>query len=213
MVSTATVLFGGAFFQTKGVNMKAYPATRTLVFASLALISLFVSCSPKCVVRGRVVDAETGRPIEGAAVAIRWYAEYPDQQSDKSETVDAVQALSDDLGVFKIPEYPDKQHVLGVYKSGYICWSSRDVFLIGPGESNKLKNREPNGHYIRDGMKVALSPLKNHHSRDLHAGFTVMVAGESTDTDAGPFHQAIRSEYQLWRENMRKDFQKQVGAK
>ncbi len=193
--------------------MKAYPAARTPIFASLALILLLVSCSPKCVVRGSVVDAETGRPIEGAAVAIRWYSESPDKQSAKSETVDAVQALSDDQGVFKVPEYPDKRHVLGVYKAGYICWSSQDVFSIGPGESSKMKNREPNGHHMRDGLKVELRPLQKQHSRDLHAGFTVMVAGESTDTDAGPFHQAIRSEYQLWRENMRKDFQKQVGAK
>ena len=64
-----------------------------------------------------------------------------------------------------------------------------------------------------DGMEVELIPQKNFHARDLHAGFAVMVANESTDSEAGPFHQAIQEEYHLWRENMRKDFQKQVGAK
>ena len=61
-------------------------------------------------------------------------------------------------------------------------------------------------------MQIDLIPLKNIHARDLHAGFTVMVAGESTDTDSGPFQEAIQSEYKLWRENLRKDFQKQLGV-
>ena len=74
--------------------MKAYPAGSALVFTGLALIISLVSCSPKCVVRGRVVDAETRQPIQGAAVAIRWYSENPGQPSAKAETVDAVQALS-----------------------------------------------------------------------------------------------------------------------
>ena len=60
-------------------------------------------------------------------------------------------------------------------------------------------------------MQIGLRPLKNIHARDLHAGFTVMVAGESTDSDSGPFQEAIRSEYKLWRENLRKDFQKKMG--
>jgi hypothetical protein len=62
-------------------------------------------------------------------------------------------------------------------------------------------------------MEIKLEPFQTDHPRDLHAGFTMMVAGESTDSDMGPFHQAIQTEYQLWRENLRKDFQKQVGAK
>jgi hypothetical protein len=62
-------------------------------------------------------------------------------------------------------------------------------------------------------MEIGLEPFQESQLRDLHAGFTVMVAGESTDSDSGVFHQAIQTEYQLWRENLRKDFQKQVGAK
>ncbi len=62
-------------------------------------------------------------------------------------------------------------------------------------------------------MQIKLEPLRRSHPKEMHAGFTVMVAGESTDSDRGPFHQAIQTEYQLWRENLSKDFQKQVGAK
>ena len=62
-------------------------------------------------------------------------------------------------------------------------------------------------------MEIELEPFQNGHPGDLHTGFTIMVAGESTDSDMGPFHQAIQTEYQLWRENLSKDFQKQVKAK
>jgi hypothetical protein len=63
-------------------------------------------------------------------------------------------------------------------------------------------------------MEIELKPFKPEDSvRDLHAGFTVMVAGESADTQDGPFHQAIESEYRLWRESMRKDFIEKFGQK
>jgi len=183
------------------------------IFTCLLLVITLISCSPKCVVRGRVVDAETQQPIRGAAVAIRWYTDYPDKQSAKAGTIDAIQSVTDDRGVFKIPEYPDTQHILGVYKNGYICWSSQDTFTMDPGISRTDKYRKRKQHRIQEGMEIELEPLQKSHPKELHAGFTVMVAGESTDSDSGPFHQAIQTEYQLWRENLRDDFQKQVGAK
>ncbi len=193
--------------------MKNYPATGTILLTGLALILSLIACSPKHVVRGRVVDADTRQPIKGAAVAIRWYTENPDKQSAKRGTVDSVQALSDEEGVFQIPQYPDKQYILGVYKSGYICWSSRDIFLMPSQRSTVDMYHKRKNPSLADGMEVELKPLQNDYPRDLHAGFTVMVAGESTDSDLGPFHQAIQPEYQLWRNNLRNDFQKQVGAK
>ena len=193
--------------------MRNYPATGASILACLVLVISLFSCSPKCVVRGRVVDAATQRPIQGAAVAIRWYTDDAEKQSAETETIEVVQSVSDDRGVFKIPEYPDKQYILGIYKNGYICWSSQDIFTIDPDISHKDKYRKRKDHRIKEGMEIALEPLQKSHPKDLHAGFTVMVAGESTGSDLGPFHQAIQTEYQLWRENLRKDFQKQVGTK
>ena len=193
--------------------MRSYPRTGAFIFSCLLLVLFLISCSPKMVVRGRVVDAATQQPIKGAAVAIRWYTDYPDEQSATSATVDAVQAVSDAKGVFKIPEYPEKQYILGVYKNGYICWSSKDIFATAPGSARTEKYRKRKHHRLEEGMQIALEPLRGYHPRELHAGFTVMVAGESTDSDMGPFHRAIQPEYRLWRENLRKNFQKEVGAK
>jgi hypothetical protein len=160
-----------------------------------------------------VVDAETRQPIKGAAVAIRWYNDDSDQQPAASETPAAVQALTDAKGFFLIPEYPDKKYVLGIYKRGYICWSSRDIFLNDPKSYDSGQYRQRKAARIKDGMQIDLRPFKDVYARNLHAGFTVMVAGESTDTDSGPFNEAIQPEYQLWHENLRKNFQKQLGIK
>ncbi|UCD80919.1 MAG: carboxypeptidase regulatory-like domain-containing protein [Desulfobacterales bacterium] len=192
--------------------MKNYLVKGRFILTCLVLFISIISCSPKYVVRGRVMDAETRQPIKGAAVAIRWYQDNSAQQSSESETLGAAQVLSDDSGVFQIPEYPDKRYVLGVYKNGYICWSSRDIFSIDPQVFDSEKYRKWKHHVLKDGMQIDLRPLRNIHLRDLHAGFTVMVAGETTDIDSGPFHEAIQSEYKLWREKLRKDFQKQLGV-
>ena len=193
--------------------MKAQAATVVFIFTSMVLSLPLLTCSPKCVVRGQVVDAETQQPINGAAVAIKWYTDASEQQSTNVRTVDAAQALSDGEGFFKIPEYPDMKYVLGVYKMGYICWSSQDVFSNQPQAATKETYPGKAGHHIKDGMKIELLPFKKEYSRNLHAGFTVMVAGESTNKSHGPFHQAIEPEFNLWRENLRKDFQKQLGTK
>ena len=192
--------------------MRNYPAKGVFSLTCLVVFIFLISCSPKCVVRGRVVDAETRQPIKGAAVAIRWYTASSAPQSAELETLDAVQALSDDKGFFLIPEYSDKKYILGVYKTGYICWSSRDIFFIDPNSFNTEKYRHRKNYRLKDGMQIDLRQLKNMHVKNLHASFTVMVAGEATDTDSGPFQEAIQAEYKIWRENLRKDFQKQLGV-
>lgn len=192
--------------------MRNYPAKGLFILTCLVVFIFLISCSPKYVIRGRVVDAETRQPIKGAAVAIRWYAGDSVQHSADLETLDAVQALSDEKGFFLIPEYPNKKYVLGVYKNGYICWSSRDIFYMDPKALNADEYLHRENHQVKDGMQIDLSPLKDLHARTLHASFTMMVAGEATDTDTGPFNEAIQPEYKLWRENLRRDFQKQLGV-
>jgi len=193
--------------------MRNYPAAGASIFACFLLFISLISCSPKQVVRGRVVDAETRQPIQGAVVAIRWYTSVAEKQSAKTGTIEAVQSVTDDRGVFKVPQYPETHHILGVYKNGYICWSSQDIFTMAPSMSRMDKYRKRKNHRVKEGMEIELEHLRKSYPRDLHAGFTVMVAGESTDSGLGPFHRAIQTEYRLWRQNLRKDFQKQVGAK
>jgi hypothetical protein len=65
---------------------------------------MLFACCPKHFITGRVNDADTHQPI--AAAAIKWLVETSEQQSARTHTVDAVQALSDARRIFQIPQYP-----------------------------------------------------------------------------------------------------------
>jgi uncharacterized GH25 family protein len=189
--------------------MKANPIKRALFPICIALFLFLAACAPKCIINGRVVDAATGRPIEDAAVAIRWLETRSEDNSGRVHTFDAAQDLSNKDGNFSIPEYQNKKYVMGVYKKGYICWSSHSDFSSSSREKTSLRF-PPN---VENGMEIRLEPLKEGHSRDEHAGFTVLVAGEVTESKKGPFYKAIMPLFRKWRDNLRKEFQKKMGQK
>ena len=169
------------------------------------------ACAPKKLVRGQILDAETGHPVEGAVVAIRWLKDRSHNGSDVNETFDAAQEYSDRYGTFRIPQNPGNQYIMGVYKEGYVCWSSRDTFL--PSSTNPSTPPPPvsDPAPIADGMVIQLKPFKPDYRHNEHAGFTMQVAGSVTDNPGGPFHQAIKSEFELWRNDLRKLFEEALS--
>jgi hypothetical protein len=155
-----------------------------------------------------VVNDDSGKPIAGAAVAIRWLSVPDHRNANSSTTFKAAQDVSDARGFFNIPVFLNRDYVMGVYKKGYVCWSSKEDFLNDPQVKDSHDAKLRNSAVIEDGLKIRLNPFKETYSREQHAGFVVLVAGECTDTHSGPFNKAIKSEYDLWRKNLRKDFQK-----
>ena len=153
------------------------------------------------------MDAETNRPIDGAAVAIRWFENQPETEFGTAQTFAAAQDLSNKNGTFSIPGYPDKNYAMGVYKEGYICWSSRSAFARNANEKTNPHLPLP----VENGMQIRLNPLKKEHSRDEHAAFTVLVAGEVVQSKKGPFYQAILPLFRKWRDNLRREFQRKIG--
>jgi len=189
--------------------MQANPVKRALFLISIALFLSLAACASKSIINGRVVDAETGQPIKDAAVAIRWLENQSEDNSNTVHTLDAAQDLSDKDGNFSIPEYQNRKYVMGVYKEGYICWSSRSDFSGGTPEKTSLRF-PPN---VENGMEIHLAPLTEGYSRDKHAGFAVLVAGEVAESKKGPFYKAIMPLFRKWRDNLRKKFQKKMGPK
>jgi hypothetical protein len=189
--------------------MKANSVKRAQLLISIALFFSVTACASKSIIIGRVVDAETGRPIKDAAVAIRWFENQPEDNAGTDGTFDAAQNLSDKDGNFSIPEYQDRKFVMGVYKEGYICWSSRSDFSRATPE--KLSLRVP--PRVENGMEIRLEPLTEGYSQDEHAGFAVLVAGEVVESKKGPFYKAIMPLFRKWRDNLRKEFQKKMGHK
>ncbi|MEE9497548.1 MAG: carboxypeptidase-like regulatory domain-containing protein [Desulfobacterales bacterium] len=189
--------------------MQANPVKRALLLISIALLLSLAACASKSIINGRVVDAETGQPIKDAAVAIRWLENQSEDNSSTVHMFDAAQDLSDKDGNFSIPEYQNRKYVMGVYKEGYICWSSRSDFSSGTPEKTSLRF-PPN---VENGMEIHLAPLTEGYSRDKHAGFAVLVASEVAESKKDPFYKAIMPLFRQWRDNLRKEFQKKMGHK
>ena len=199
--------------------MKSF-LTNSCISMPLCLLCTFLTaaCSPKFIIqgetiRGMVVNDDSGNPIADAAVAIRWLRGSDHRESSSSTTFKAAQDISDERGFFNIPVFHNRDYVMGVYKKGYVCWSSKEDFLNDPQIRGPHDAQLRNSPVIEDGLKIRLKPFKKTYSREQHAGFVVLVAGECTDTHSGPFNRAIKSEYELWRNNLRKNFQKVFDEK
>jgi hypothetical protein len=191
-----------------------------LKFASCGFLFLIltIGCSPKFVIQGqtiqgRVVHNDSGMPIADAAVAIRWIGDRDHRGSGKSTTLKAAQDVSNNDGFFHIPIFENRDYALGVYKKGYVCWFNQDNFLKREGITEANLGHVTLNPVIENGMEIRLTPFKDSYSRERHAGFTVLVAGECTDTHAGPFNRAIRSEHKLWRDNLRDKYRKLFSKK
>jgi hypothetical protein len=184
--------------------MQAKPIKQTLFLTGLLFFLFLAACAPKYIINGRVVDAETKDPVKGAAVAIRWYADPIEADSATTQAVESAQDMSDRNGNFNIPEHKSQHYVMGVYKEGYICWSSHNNFSNGKKEAAITRQDTP----VEDGMEIHLERLKAGDSQDQHAGFTVLVAEEVTGSKKDPFYKAIKPLFIRWRDNLRKRFQK-----
>ena len=187
--------------------MKTKSIQPALFLTGILLFLSMAACAPKSIINGRVVDAETEHTIKGAAVAIRWVEDQSETNSTTSQASDSAQDFSDKNGYFSIPDHPDKNFVMGVYKEGYICWSNRNRFTSSKKEARIARQNLK----VANGMQVRLEPLKAGHSRDQHASFTVLVAEEVTESKQSPFYNAIKPLFNRWRDNLRKQFRKTFG--
>ena len=174
-----------------------------LVYICFTLLTF--SCGSRYTIQGKVLDAETGKPIEGAAVAIRWYKYTPGPPlSSGYKGIETAEDLSDINGTFKLPKYAFKQYYMGAYKKGYVCWDSEHIFHpLGKSYEERIEKRK--SHKVYDGMVIKLEPFKREYPLDKHATFTTNVGTRLSITKKGLFGRAIDSEYQLDLKNLRKN--------
>lgn len=98
-----------------------------LIYLSLIVLSASGCYLP---INGRVVDAETNAPIEGAVVMVEWTKTHG-IGDHSTESYKVIEVVSDKEGKVKIEgcyslmvNPPD----VTVYKRGYVAWSSRIIF-------------------------------------------------------------------------------------
>lgn len=107
--------------------------------------------------KGRVIDAETKAPIEGAAVSVYYEVQYYDIGGGGSRVIHTKETLTDENGEFVIPSYTtlmlpfntSDDADLIIYKPGYgypyLCESPESYF--------PAKKFGSPGECLRSGMK------------------------------------------------------------
>ncbi|MCI5209772.1 MAG: hypothetical protein D3910_13485 [Candidatus Electrothrix sp. ATG2] len=160
------------------------------MFFLLPAIGLTAGCTAK----GRVVDAATGEPIEGASIAIRWIGHKIGPPYASGEYIaEEANAVSGDDGYFTVPKHYLKSCEMGVYKKGYVCWSNTSIFQKGLGDMGIDRIVDRVGFRIADGMVVELEPFTEEYPRPRHASFVRNISRSSGGLDG------IGEEIQLYR--------------
>jgi hypothetical protein len=136
---------------------------RILKLQILMLLSMFLqSCySP---ITGKVVDAESGDPIEGAVIMIEW-TKTKGIGLTHTESYKVVEVLTDKEGKVMIPGVDSVFANLArvaVYKKGYVLWSNNNVFK----GSRQLTNFEWKNNYTFE-----LNRFKPEYSYIDHTSF------------------------------------------
>lgn len=133
-----------------------------LVLAVLCATVFTFGCYPS--ISGKVIDAETKQPIEGAIVLVEWTKKHG--IGDRwTESYKVVEVVSDKDGNVKIEgcyspfvEPPD----VTVYKKGYVAWSSRNIF-----PSNEARKDFKWG----SGYVFKTEHFRKEYSYDKHVSF------------------------------------------
>ncbi len=175
------------------MNINALKSKMILSAALFFILSTF-SCGMKHNIKGRVLNAETGQPIEGAVVSIHWYYYRLSHQligfTSGYKKIAVYETLSDPNGYFESTRHLKGEHDFAVYKKGYVCWYEDYIF------KKKKKKKKREDYKLKDDMIIKLEPLKKQYDLYEHAKF---VMGSRYGHDDGPiFNKAIKDETLLY---------------
>ncbi|BBO71748.1 hypothetical protein DSCA_56780 [Desulfosarcina alkanivorans] len=173
----------------------------------MVMVPLFASCGMHYNIKGSVVDARTGEPVEGAVVAINWirYKLAPPGYPTPKERYGTTEDVTDSQGIFTIPYYPIGTHFMGIYKKGYVCWSSDTVFNPQGKDEDEMFVRR--WKKLKNGMMVELEPKSNDFPELKHASF-VQTVGIKVKWPTPMFHEATTEERKTYRNQIKSRMRK-----
>ena len=165
-------------------------ASRRVGPTGVAVLFLLVLAGTGCAgtLKGQVVDAQTGQPIEGAVVLGVWtkYAGFPGLQH--TELVAVKETETDAEGRFALETAGSLgvEEAVTIYKFGYVAWSNLFIF---PTSERRQDTRVPS--------KVLLErfPVGQSHQRHISFIDGATRAGVGYGLESIPkFWSAIRPE-------------------
>lgn len=193
-----------------------------LLVITVAFVIGINGCSIRYQVEGQVVNAATGEPVEGAVVSVLW-EKHHSSLPGLGGSINAIEYYdyrTKSEGKFKIPIYATMvscaptacllylfarltyvlpsfmDYHLAIYKKGYVCWESQDVF---PDYAKR------DDFQLSEGMRIELEPFRDDLSKDRHAVFVMSVVEENSDWGnfEGLLYQATEEERALYQKRMR----------
>jgi hypothetical protein len=144
----------------------------TVILTALVIVSLFFTYPG---IKGRVVDAETREPIEGAVVMAFWTKAGGAIGLTYTTVYRFEEAVTDDEGMFELAgvynPFVDVPS-LSIYKKGYVCWNNEYIF---PGRLQRLDFK------WRSDQEYALQEISGRYDVEKHVSFIKDVTNSSGD--------------------------------
>ena len=94
----------------------------------LVLLLGFISIGCDREFEGKVVDAETDKPIEEAVVLVEWTVTKGVPGLTHTESVKVIEAITDKAGKFTITGALKHTPHVTIYKKGYVAWNNKFIF-------------------------------------------------------------------------------------
>ncbi len=145
----------------------------TLIFFLVALSAPSAYAS----MTGQVVDAETGRPIEGAIVLVEWTINVGIPGLMSTESYEVVESVTDKDGRISIarvlhPLINPPQ--ITIYKKGYVAWNNEFIF----------PDYKPRKDFQwRDNYVFKMDRFRPEYSYDKHTSFIHGAIHSGIDSD------------------------------
>lgn len=175
---------------------------KTLRLIPLSLVVLMfittTGCGMRYMVKGKVIDMDTGQPVEGAVVSILY------KKVDSGclplpglpvnyKTIEQFDCFTETDGAFKIPKRLLRSYRMAVYKKGYVCWENEDIFPT-------YEKRK--GFRIKYGMTIELDPFKESYSKNRHAAFvSSVISRDLENTRNSKLYEATKEEREIIKKN------------
>jgi len=171
--------------------MKIRMTVLTRILFLIAVLTVLSGCGLKYTVKGKVVDAETGEPVEGAVYAVYWYSYTSCDEYYRSACLgccllpfggnpmgpekcdgEGEDGLTGPDGTFTVLKHTDTESSMAVYKKGYVCWTAYtdyrpelyEEYSAGGIPYEKVRAPRQDGFKIGNGMEIRLLPWKKAYS-------------------------------------------------